>query len=187
MQITEQPENKNELSDILAFYQPHKLNQISVNKMFVTTEEGIQHIGVKQNSEYIVGTCQSYGGSYLVQTNGSVLGCCGQFYFYPKLKDKIPNLFEKSLEECKKISDELYLNNPIFIDYCKQCSLYVVNNKDYLERKFIFNGYFAMQYSSSTKYFVIPEALRQIPDDVLLFMYEKGFVSEIKRFIQDKG
>ena len=176
-----------ELRELLAFYQPHKLNQISVNKMFVTTKEGISYKNYdKQLPEYVVGTCKSYGGSYLIQTDGSVLGCCGEFYFYPQIKDKIPNVFKKSLKECKEQSNKLYLKDPIFIEYCKNCSLYAVNNEEVLERKFIHNGYFAMQYATQTRYFVIPEYLKGLREDILLFMYEKGYVGEIKKFASEK-
>ncbi len=183
-QFNETTKARKELEDLLSFYQPHKLNQISVNKMFVTTKEGVRYKDCsKEIPKYVVGTCKSYGGSYLIQTDGSVLGCCGEFYFYPQLKDKIPNIFKQSLEECKKQSDSLYLNNPIFIDYCKHCSLYAVNNEEVLERKFIHNGYFAMQYATQTRYFVIPEYLATLREDILLFMYEKGYVGEIKGFV----
>lgn len=182
-QFSEETKAKKELEDLLSFYQPHKLNQISVNKMFVTTKEGVSYKDCnKQIPKYVVGTCKSYGGSYLIQTNGSVLGCCGEFYFYPQLKDKIPNVFKQSLEECKKQSDFLYLNDPIFIDYCKNCSLYAVNNEEVLETKFIYNGYFAMQYATSIIYFVIPEYLESVPKDILLFMYQENMVSAIKKF-----
>ena len=174
-QFSEEIKARKELEYLLSFYQPHKLNQISVNKMFVTTKEGVSYKDCnKQIPKYVVGTCKSYGGSYLIQTDGSVLGCCGEFYFYPQLKDKIPNIFKQSLEECKKQSDSLYLNDPIFIDYCKNCSVYAVNNEEVLEKKFIYNGYFAMQYATQTRYFVIPEYLASIPEDILLFMHEKG-------------
>lgn len=183
-QFSEETKAKKELKDLLSFYQPHKLNQISVNKMFATSSEGIVYKNVdRELPKYVVGSCKSYGGSYLIQTDGSVLGCCGELYFYPQLKSKIPNIFKHSLEECKKQSDDLYLNNPIFIDYCKNCSLYAVNNEEVLERKFIYNGYFAMQYATQTQYFVIPEYLSSVPEDILLFMYEKGYVGEIKGFV----
>ena len=185
VQFTEQPENKQEVKDMLDFYRPHKLDQITVNKMFETTEQGIIYKDVARKiPKYKVGTCKSYGGSYLVQTNGSVLGCCGEFYFYPKIKSKVPNIFKQSLQECQKQSDHLYLNDIDFINYCKNCSLYAVNNSEVLERKFIESGYFAMQYATQTRYFIIPEYLRSIPQNILLFMYEKGMVSEIKEYVR---
>lgn len=185
VQFTEQPENKQEVKDMLDFYRPHKLDQITVNKMFETTEQGIIYKdAARKIPKYKVGTCKSYGGSYLVQTNGSVLGCCGEFYFYPKIKSKVPNIFKQSLQECQKQSDHLYLNDIDFINYCKNCSLYAVNNSEVLERKFIESGYFAMQYATQTRYFIIPEYLRSIPQNILLFMYEKGMVSEIKEYVR---
>lgn len=172
---------------MLDFYRPHKLDQITVNKMFETTEQGITHKDMlREIPKYKVGTCKNYGGNYLVQTNGSVLGCCGEFYFYPKIKSKVPNIFKQSLQECQKQSDHLYLNDIDFINYCKNCSLYAVNNSEVLERKFIESGYFAMQYATETRYFIIPEYLRSIPQNILLFMYEKGMVSEIKKMLMDK-
>lgn len=185
VQFTEQPENKNEIQDMLDFYQSYGINQISVNKMFVTSDKGIEYGGVDFNISYKKGNCQSYG-SYIVGPNGSVLGCCGQFYFYPMLKDKVPNIFKQSLEECKKQSDDLYLNNKIFNDYCKNCSLYIIGNEEILEKKFIQNGYFAMQYPTNTRFFAIPKELSKLSDEILLFMYEKGMVKEIKNFIQEK-
>ena len=110
----------------------------------------------------------------------------GEFYFYPKIKSKVPNIFKQSLQECQKQSDHLYLNDIDFINYCKNCSLYAVNNSEVLERKFIESGYFAMQYATQTRYFIIPEYLRSIPQNILLFMYEKGMVSEIKKMLMDK-
>lgn len=186
VQFTKQQENEDEVDSMLEFYQPYKLNQISVNEMFKTSEEGIVYEAVKNKQpSYQVGTCASYGNSYLVQQDGSVLGCCGQFYFYPQIREKIPNIFKQSLEECIKQSDFLYKNDEKFIDYCKKCSLYSVNNQETLRKKFIKNGYFAMQYDLGTRYFVIPDALKNIPEEILLFMYEKGMVSEIKKFIQN--
>ncbi|MBX7546414.1 hypothetical protein, partial [Helicobacter turcicus] len=173
---------KNEVQDMLDFYRPYKLNQISVNKMFIVFDGGNKHVGVDFTpSPYEIGTCKSYG-SYMVQTNGSVVGCCGELYFYPKLRDKIPNIFETSLEECKKQSDFLYLNDATFINYCKNCSIYSIDNDDKLERRFIESGYFAIQHTLMTRYFVVPEYLSSIPEDVLLFMYENNMVSAIKNF-----
>ena len=43
-----------------------------------------------------------------------------------------------------------------------------------------------MQYATQTRYFIIPEYLRSIPQNILLFMYEKGMVSEIKKMLMDK-
>lgn len=184
--ITEQPENKEEIEDILAYYQAYALNQISVSKMFKTSKEGITHAGVDDVPEYKIGTCKSYGGSFLVQTNGTTLGCCGQFYFYPELRDKVPNIFKSDFSECERVGRDLYLHNPTFINYCKNCSLYAVNNEEVLHKKFIKNGYFAMAYSTQTRYFVIPKPLLALSSDLLLFMYEKGFVSEVKKYLQTK-
>lgn len=186
VQFTEQPENKQEVKDMLDFYRPHKLDQITVNKMFVVYEGGNKHIGGNYTAiPYKVGTCANYG-SYVVQTNGTVIGCCGETYFYPKIKSKVPNIFKQSLEECQKQSDYLYLNDSDFIDYCKDCSIYSIWNDALLEKKFIENGYFAIQYAVNTSYFVIPEYLTNIPEDVLLFMYEKGMVGEIKKMLTNK-
>lgn len=187
VQFTEQPENKQEVKDMLNFYWPYKLDQITVNKMFQTSSEGVVYKDVyRKLPKYEIGTCKSYGGSYLIQTDGSMLGCCGEFYVYPKIKDKIPNIFKQSLEECQKQSDYLYRNDADFINYCKNCSLYAVNNSEVLEKKFIESGYFAMQYATQTRYYVIPEYLRSIPKDILLFMYDKGMVGEIKKFVKDR-
>ena len=41
-----------------------------------------------------------------------------------------------------------------------------------------------MQYATQTRYYVIPEYLRSIPEDSLLFMYDKGMVGEIKKFVR---
>ena len=81
----------------------------------------------------------------------------------------------------------LYLNDSDFIDYCKDCSIYSIWNDALLEREFIENGYFVKQYAANTRYFIIPEYLRSIPEDILLFMYKKGMVGEIKKMLADKA
>lgn len=186
-QLNNAIEAKKEVEDLLAFYQPHKLNQISVAEMFIATKEGVSYKDYKDTPSYVVGTCKSYGANYIITPDGSVFGCCAEFFLFPKLKDKIPNIFKKSFDECKQQSDDLYLHNPIFIDYCKHCSLYAINNEKVLERKFIHNGYFAMQYATQTRYFVIPEYFNGLREDILLFMYEKGYAGEIKKFVQEKA
>ncbi|WP_279128761.1 hypothetical protein [Helicobacter winghamensis] len=181
VQFTEQPENKNEVQDMLDFYRPYKLNQISVNKMSLYDDKGSVLADNLKGKDYEVGTCKSYG-SYIVLTDGSVVGCCDEVHIYPKLRDKIPNIFKQSLEECKKQSDYLYLNDETFINYCKNCSIYSIEEDDGFEEKFVESGYFAIRHTLSTRYFVIPEYLRSIPDDVLLFMYKNNMVSAIKNF-----
>ncbi|MCL9822736.1 radical SAM protein [Helicobacter colisuis] len=186
VQFTEQPENKKEVKDMLDFYRPYKLDQITVNKMFEVFEGGNKHIGVNYAAiPYKIGTCSNYG-SYMIQTNGTILGCCGEIYFYPKIKDKVPNIFKQSLEECQKQSDYLYRNDVDFINYCKNCSIYSIHNNSLLEGEFIENGYFARKYAANISYYVIPEYLRGIPKDILLFMYNKGMVGEIKKFVKDR-
>ena len=185
VQFTEQPENQKEIEAMLDFYRPYELNQIVVGKIFITdSQKGIKYAGVKMDYSYEVGKCQSYG-TYIIETDGRFLGCCGQFYFYPKLKDKIPNIFTQSLAECQKQCDDLYLHNDIFIDYCHKCSLYTRNNQDYLQKTFIEKGYFAQEYAAQTRYFLIPAPLRELDPEILLFMYKKNMVKEIKEFIKD--
>lgn len=186
VQFTEQPENKQEVKDMLNFYQPYKLDQITVNKMFEIFEGGNKHIGTNYTAiPYKIGTCGNYG-SYVIQTNGTMIGCCGETYFYPKIKDKVPNIFKQSLEECQKQSDYLYMNDADFINYCKNCSIYSIRNNSLLEGEFVENGYFVRKYAANISYFVIPEYLRSIPEDILLFMYKKGMVGEIKKFVKDR-
>lgn len=184
VQFTEQPENKHEVKDMLDFYQPYKLDQISVIKMSQYYQGGSVINGVEK-PEFKIGSCENYG-SYIIAPNGDFVGCCEEVFVYPKIRDKIPNIFKQSLEECQKQSDYLYKNDVDFINYCKNCSVYAVNNSEVLEKKFIESGYFAMQYATQTRYFVIPEYLRSIPKDILLFMYDKGMVGEIKKFVKDR-
>ncbi|WP_279128759.1 hypothetical protein, partial [Helicobacter winghamensis] len=70
-----------------------------------------------------------------------------------------------------------------FINYCKNCSLYhFANLGEKRAMKSISNGYLKVASNVQTRYFIIPEYLRSIPDDVLLFMYENNIVSAIKNF-----
>ncbi|MBX7491562.1 SPASM domain-containing protein [Helicobacter turcicus] len=181
VQFTEQPQNKNEVQDMLDFYRPYKLNQISVNKMSIYHEGGSVLMDNLKGKDYEVGTCSAYG-AYIVLTDGSVVGCCDEVHIYPKLRDKIPNIFETSLEECKKQSDFLYLNDATFINYCKNCSLYDFFDLNATAKKSINNGYLEISSKVQTRYFVVPEYLSSIPEDVLLFMYENNMVSAIKNF-----
>lgn len=182
VQFTEQPENKQEVKDMLNFYQPYKLDQISIIKMSQYYQGGSVINGVEK-PEFKIGTCENYG-SYIIAPNGDLVGCCEEVFVYPKIKDKVPNIFKQSLEECQKQSDYLYRNDVDFINYCKNCSAYASNGVEILKRKFVENGYFAMQYATQTRYYVIPEYLRSIPEDILLFMYDKGMVGEIKKFVR---
>lgn len=184
VQIIEQPENREEIDDILAFYQGCELNQISINKMCVTTSEGVQCENSTQDYAYVHGLCQSYGRLLIVQNSGEVLGCCGMFYFNPKLKSEIPNIFNHSVSSAKNILDSLYANNSIFKNYCKKCSLYANFQEEVLLERFVKGGYYAQRYVNSCRYFAIPKFLSSVPDDVVLYMYEKGYVRELKEFVR---
>lgn len=185
VQFTEQPENQGEIQAMLDFYRPYELNQITVGKMCtLDSQKGVEYKEVENTFSYEVGQCPSYG-TYIIQTSGSFLGCRGQFYFYPRLKDKIPNIFTQSFAECKKQCDDLYLHNDIFIDYCHKCSYYTRSNQDFLQKTFIEKGYFAQVYLNQIRYFVIPAPLRELDPKILLFMYKKNMVKEIKDFIKD--
>ncbi|CAE11184.1 radical SAM/SPASM domain-containing protein [Wolinella succinogenes] len=180
IQITEQPEFPHEALGVLDFYKDKGLNQISLKKMFVTGEDGIGHIGVEK-LEYTHGKCKAYG-SPIVMTDGTVLPCCGAFYFYPKLGEKIPNIFNHTIFESARILDDLYERDSLFGSYCRNCSLYDSSRKA-APVKFIFGDYYAEQTLFETRYFILPKYLRFLPSLAILWLYKKGYARKIKQWL----
>lgn len=178
LQITEQPENLEEVEKILQFYSPYSFNQIAVNKMFVTSDKGISHYGVEKDKEYIHCACKSYG-SPIVMPDMTVLPCCGAFYFYPKLNDKIPKLKNLTLKEATKTLDDIYEFDETFKKYCKNCSLYSINNDEKVTT-LIEGKYFVLRDKMSSRYFKIPFKLYILPKNIILWLYSKGYIKILK-------
>lgn len=185
IQITEQPEYPQEVNKILDFYKDYCFNQISVNKMFITTDEGIEHFDVQTDKKYIHGTCKSYG-SPILMPDGTVLPCCGAFYFYPKLGDKVPNIKDKTLKQSLNILDDVYEHNDTFKKYCQNCSLYSIGNT-MIPTPTIEGKYFVQRDNINTKYFKIPYGLYRLPKSITLWLYKKNHVNKIKKIAKIVG
>ncbi|MGP1580721.1 MAG: radical SAM protein [Wolinella sp.] len=192
VQVTEQPEiPDNDIGEILQFFDDTPLNQISVNKMFKGSSEGMMHFGATK-AKYVHGTCNGYGNP-IVLPDGRVIPCCGGFYFYPKIKDKLPQLLAQdehkatdSIREALDKLDDLYEKNEIFRRYCENCSLYDSSSTE-IEEKFIYKGYFATKTSVRTRYFLLPKYLSWLPSKTVLWLYKKGHAKRIKEFLKKFG
>lgn len=182
VQVTEQPNYPEDVKKVLDFYAPYKLNQLSVNKMFTTSDQVISHYGVERKTAYSHGTCKSYGEP-IVMPDGTVLPCCGAFYFYPQLNG-VPNIKVDNLHTAVKKLDALYEYDELFKSYCQKCALYDIGNSK--EEAFIYKHYFGLKESVRTRYFPIPFNLGYLPNAFILWLYKKQMISKLRGLLKGK-
>ncbi|TLD84604.1 radical SAM protein [Helicobacter sp. MIT 11-5569] len=181
IQFTEQKDNKGQFNDILKYYLPYGINQIRNAFECEMDNNGFKRKEVYiKNNEYFIGLCGS--NEYIILLDGTLIGCCAMMYFYNQAQDRLPNVLkDSSFEESLQKLHFFLAEDKFMQDKCRKCAAYVPSVA-VLQKQKIENGYFVFEYTDGRELrFIVPEPLRILPNDILLWMYKNNIVTMMKK------